>query len=404
MKKTIFLVLLLGTFLNGAWGQQGLPENKFTLTGEIDGLKDGCIVFYGVNSGMGQQDSVVIIDGKFQYGGEVSEPTMVYLRLATEGGENSRKNATYIFVEPGKLKLNLRKGHFEDLIMTGSKTQNEYDALKLRKAKFTNSLKPLGDNYDKLNLEYIQAMKRTKDEDTLSYYLNRATEAKEAMEPLLKKLDSIDKRFIADNPSSYVTAYLMRFKVSGMELAEIQRIYDQMPTSMQNGYYGKGLKDELDKLKRGSPGAKAYMFSSNDINGERLSLADFKGRYVLLDFWASWCVPCRRGNPHLLELYQKYKDKGFEIIGISDDDANHEAWKKAVAKDGIGVWKHVLRGYSRTPVEDKNPNDLSSAFGIHSLPTKILVDPSGVIIGRYGGGGENDLSMDKKLEEIFAIK
>jgi thiol-disulfide isomerase/thioredoxin len=123
----------------------------------------------------------------------------------------------------------------------------------------------------------------------------------------------------------------------------------------------------------------------------------------LLDFWASWCVPCRKGNPHLLSLYSKYKDKGLEIIGVSDDDNNHEAWQKAVDKDGIGVWKHVLRGLDmkKRLAGEENESDISQYYGIHSLPTKILIDPNGIIIGRYGGGGESDEAMDKKFAEIF---
>jgi thiol-disulfide isomerase/thioredoxin len=152
----------------------------------------------------------------------------------------------------------------------------------------------------------------------------------------------------------------------------------------------------------GSPGAKAYVFSSKELRGEPLSLADYKGKYVLVDFWASWCVPCRAGNPHLLSLYKKYKDKGFEIIGISDDDGNSEVWRKAVEKDGIGVWKHILRGLKSDGKGNfDRTNDISEHYGIHSLPTKILIDPDGIIVGRYGGGGESEEVMDKKLSEIF---
>ncbi|MBD0833379.1 TlpA family protein disulfide reductase, partial [Aestuariibaculum sediminum] len=135
-----------------------------------------------------------------------------------------------------------------------------------------------------------------------------------------------------------------------------------------------------------------------------LKLADFKGKYLLIDFWASWCVPCRKGNPHLISLYHKYHSKGLEILGVSDDDRAHDKWKNAVEKDGIGIWHHVLRGleYKEGTYQRINKDkDISDAYNIHSLPTKILVDPNGVIVGRYGGGGGTDDDMDKDLAEIF---
>ena len=123
---------------------------------------------------------------------------------------------------------------------------------------------------------------------------------------------------------------------------------------------------------------------------------------MLLDFWASWCVPCRKGNPHLLSLYANYKDKGLEIIGISDDDKNPDAWKKAIEKDGIGVWKHVLRGMKQTPEgRADRSTSISDQYGTSTLPTKILIDPQGIIIGRYGADGETDDALDKKLAELF---
>ena len=105
----------------------------------------------------------------------------------------------------------------------------------------------------------------------------------------------------------------------------------------------------------------------------------------------------------MLSLYSLYRDKGFEIIGVSDDDRNHEAWKNAVDKDGIGVWKHVLRGFDldKRMKGEKNPFDISEKYGIATLPTKILVDPDGRIIGRYGESIEDVEAMDKKLSTIF---
>ena len=143
----------------------------------------------------------------------------------------------------------------------------------------------------------------------------------------------------------------------------------------------------------------AKNFATTDINGEKISLRDFKGKYVLLDFWASCCVPCRAGNPHLKELYSKYHDKGIEFIGVSDDDSKPEAWHKAVEKDDL-PWRHVLRGFDIEKMMNNqpNPNDISSKYGISSLPTKILIDRSGKIIGRYS---EESGALDAKLKEIF---
>ena len=139
-------------------------------------------------------------------------------------------------------------------------------------------------------------------------------------------------------------------------------------------------------------------FSTIDINGNTLKLSDKKGKYVLLHFWTSWCVPCRKGNPHLKELYLKYKDKEIEFIGIADDDRAEDAWKKAVEKDGIGIWKHVRRGLKYENGVFDRSTDISDNFGIHTLPTKILIDPNGIIIGRFE---EEAGPLDKKLKEVF---
>ncbi|HEY8970280.1 MAG TPA: redoxin domain-containing protein, partial [Puia sp.] len=160
----------------------------------------------------------------------------------------------------------------------------------------------------------------------------------------------------------------------------------------------------IEKLAAGWPGSMAKDFTAKELGGGTLSLSSLKGKYVLIDFWASWCVPCRKSMPHVKELYAEYKDKGLEVIGVSDDDRDSTAWKKALAKDGTGIWHNVLRGLDMEKIQrgEKNDKDISEKFGIHSLPTKILIDRDGRIIGRYDKGTDEEAAeLDRKLAEVL---
>lgn len=387
--------------------QDKQPEKSFALNGKIEGVNAGTIYLsrYDFAQGRVYKDSAQIENGLFHFNGKVSEPAEFQISLRKDASNDRTSNTASIFIEPVKMSIALQKDHFDQALIAGSVSQRELDDLNKEKASIMKILKPLGEDYDRKNMEYIDAMRRTKDEDSLQYYKDIAVAAHDAMDPYGEQLEKIDDAFIKSHPASYVTASMMRWKTGSMTVSEIESIYNKMPPAIQQSSYGKNILQELNKLKAGSPGAKAYQWAATDINGKELNLADFKGKYVMLDFWASWCVPCRKGNPHLISLYNKYKSKGFEIIGVSDDDSKPDAWKKAVEKDGIGIWRHVLRGLDMKKArsgEGKGDNEINKHYGIHTLPTKILIDPSGMIVGRYGGGGEDDEAMDKKLEEVFS--
>jgi thiol-disulfide isomerase/thioredoxin len=314
-------------------------------------------------------------------------------------------NRASIYLEPGSMTVKLVYNKFSELKMWGSKTQSEQDELNKQKAELMAKLKPLSDAYIEANNAYIAAMRNANsDQATVARLKEKANEAKDAMGPVQRQIGSVELNFIENHPQSFVSATLLRYKISSLSYTKVEEYYNRLSEEIKQSSIGKEIKKEIDDLKSGSPGAKAFVFESEELRGGRLSLADYKGKYVLVDFWASWCIPCRKGNPHLLELYKKYKDKGFEIIGVSDDDSKPENWRKAVEEDGIGVWKHILRGLKRTADGgfDRSAS-ISDRYGIHTLPTKILIDPQGVIVGRYGGGGENDEAMDKKLREIFGF-
>jgi peroxiredoxin len=137
-------------------------------------------------------------------------------------------------------------------------------------------------------------------------------------------------------------------------------------------------------------GNKAPDFTQTDTSGHEVSLHDFKGKYVLIDFWASWCKPCRRENPFVVQAFNTYKDKGFTIISISlDAPGAKEKWLKAIQTDSLSGWTHL---------SDLNfwDNAVSRLYGIRSIPMNFLIDRKGVIIGKNLRGDE----LEKKLEEV----
>jgi thiol-disulfide isomerase/thioredoxin len=382
-----------------AFGQR----QDFVLKGKIKGQDSGMLKlsYLGID-GAQVQDSAAIHNGIFEFKGKLTEPAIAYFSGAVKSRAMDDPNVGYFFLEPATMTLEVTAGDFKNLKLAGSKTQAEFAELEKLKSPVSKEMKPVLDAYQRANEAYVQARKDSKSEAELDALKEKAAAIRDQFDPFNERKDKVDLAFIKSHPDSYYSAYMLRWKVSGMPLAESKVYYEKLSPGIKYSSYGKAIQKEIKGLEGGSPGSVAAVFSVRDINDEQLSLAGFKGKkYVLLDFWASWCVPCRKGNPHLLSLYSKYKDKGLEIVGVSDDDSAPEAWKKAVAKDGIGVWKHVLRGLKRRATGYDTTSDISAPFGIHTLPTKILIDKEGIIVGRYGGGGEGDEAMDKKLAEIF---
>jgi thiol-disulfide isomerase/thioredoxin len=323
---------------------------------------------------------------------------MSYLSL--KGARNRELNSLSLFLEPKKINIDIQVDQFRRAKVTGSKTHDEYAKLSAEKEIVLKEMEPLSAAYAKAGEVYREAVKAKKDEKTLDSLKEVAAAIHEQFTPYRERMDAIDYTFFREHPASYVTAFMLRFHIADLPLATLENYYAGLGSKVQQSELGKYVAEEARKLRNGSPGSKAIGFSTKDINDNTLSLADFKGKYVLLDFWASWCVPCRKGNPHLKELYAKYQEKGIEFIGIADDDRAEDAWKKAVEKDGIGIWKHVRRGLKYENGEFDHSTDISENFGIHTLPTKILIDPNGMIIGRFG---EEEEALDKKLKEVFGL-
>jgi len=375
-------------------------EKPFTIDGVITGKTTGFIYlnYQDDLSGKMLTDSATIQTGKFRLNGKVDGVTSGYITV--EKRPNSIASYFQAVLSPGNLKLVLDNAHIAEGVLSGTHIQAEAQELNRLRYPVYSQLIKVNEEYTAKNAEYVKAVSSKADEATIKRLHESMLAIKDKSGALSGQARMIDVAFMDKYPGSFVTAYLMRSSIRQMDYKQAQKRYAALTPEIKNSAIGKVIKKDFDNLAMGSSGAIAYNFTTKELRGDDLSLNNFKGKYVLLDFWASWCIPCRQGNPHLLELYAKYRGIGLEIIGIADNDSSDNAWKNAVTTDQIGVWKHVLRGYS--PKKNAEGQvDISEKFGVVALPTKILIDPTGKIVARFLGGGKNDPELDKKLKEIF---
>lgn len=385
--KNILMLLLVGAYLPAS--SQSKINETFDLKGKVTNQQTGIIYLrYTDKTGNYIVDSTMLQNGNFNFHGKIDEPTKASFSGKTKSLAMDDPNYTSLFLEPTAMEITVADQAFKEADLKGSVTQYEYKSLRSQQRTVENRWKVVMDTLHEVNKRSNAAYQELKDW---------------VLQPYNLEMDELLGNFLKMHPTSYVTAYFLCFN-RNLTTDSLTILYTAFPNNLKQSSYGKAIAQNLENQKKGVPGTVAASFATNNINGKMLNSADFKGKYVLLDFWASWCVPCRKGNPHLKELYTKYKAKGFDVIGVSDDDRNHEAWKRAVEKDRL-PWNHVLRGMKMTMLGEKinidRTNDISDKFNISSLPTQILVDPSGHIIGRYGDGGEAHEALDKKLETIF---
>lgn len=380
-----------------------LAGGRFILHGKLSGPAPAQIWMYctGIN-GRQKVDSCALKNGVFVFSGALNEPGEAYLTVRKKVAGTDESNGVSIYLEAASMELIGEAADLRKAVLTGSVSQDEFNALQQEYAPVRAKEQPLLTAYNKANNAYIAAMQAKLPDEQLTVLRDTAANLHDLFGPFQDLMDEITFRFFSNHPNSFVTACMLKDYAGLLTLDSLQMYYDLMNPCMQHSHAGMELQKEIAKLRAGSPGSVARDFQTVDLEGHPLSLSAYKGQYVLLDFWASWCVPCRRGNPHLKELYAKYKSRGIEFIGISDDDNKPDAWRKAVAKDSL-PWKQVLRGldWAKLNKGEENPSDLSELFGIHGLPTRILINREGKIVGRYDS---DDAPLDQKLAEAFPDK
>lgn len=346
---------------------------NYNISGNAINAKEGAYIYLHHKwNNKDITDSAKIKGGKFNFSGKGYEPNMFWLNLSNN--INFQPNLIF-FVDGGKTTIDVNLDSLAFGKVSGGPTQADY-------LEYSSFMKTFSQKQQLMVKEYNEARYKG-DAGTM----NKISGEYQVLEQDFK---STIYNFVKSKPKSAVSGYAIYFNYQGNNVVaeELEGLVNLLDKKFLDTKYGQLAQEKLKQLRGTMIGYPAIEFSQANPDGKQIKLSDFKGKYVLVDFWASWCGPCRAENPNVVMAYQKYKDKNFTVFGVSLD-SNKDAWLKAVQKDNL-TWPQVsdLKGWG---------NDVAKLYGITSIPQNLLLDKDGKIIAKNLRGAD----LEAKLEEIF---
>lgn len=377
--KKLLLVAISSAFLFSCNKETNTDTDGYQVSGTIDSIADGSIIFIETQNNQGgfiHLDTAIVKNGKFEFKGEAKEITLAFLQIG-----NLERKVPFI-LENHKIAITAYKDSLQASKIEGTYNNDEW-------IRYNHNLKIFQEKTFKFNETYQEAFKAAQQaNDTIT--MAKISEEYIALD---KEFIDFNKEYVSKNPKSYVALLLVAQLINqpDTDIVKLKADVEALAPELKSTKIGVEIQEKLKSLSSTSVGQIAPDFSAPNPEGKIVSLKESLGKVTLIDFWASWCGPCRRENPNVVALYNEFHDKGFNIIGVSlDQEGKKDEWIKAIEVDKL-TWTQISNlKFWQDPI--------AKLYSIQSIPATFLLDADGRIVAKNLRGAE----LRAKVAELLA--